>query len=65
MNRGSPYLAELFGKSPNASMRPRFMNRGSHDGRPHPARPATGFNEAPIHESGKYGTPIRAFLRLP
>ena len=37
-----------------ASMRPRFMNRGS-------ARPARrtrpagiGFNEAPIHESGKY-----------
>ena len=39
-----------------ASMRPRFMNRGS----PGRARRAlsearTRFNEAPIHESGKWG----------
>ena len=35
-------------------MRPRFMNRGS----PVPVHAldlrTTGFNEAPIHESGKY-----------
>ena len=53
MNRGSvrPELrksADFF-----ASMRPRFMNRGSsgevkcNDGT------LSGFNEAPIHESGK------------
>jgi len=37
-----------------ASMRPRFMNRGSHD-QAHSERCwHTGFNEAPIHESGKF-----------
>ena len=53
MNRGS--LAEIGGQRLHApaSMRPRFMNRGS--GRR--AAQAHGirarFNEAPIHESGK------------
>ena len=37
-----------------ASMRPRFMNRGSPTGRA-PRRPRSRrFNEAPIHESGKF-----------
>ena len=40
------------GRDVNASMRPRFMNRGR--ARERPARSATArFNEAPIHESGK------------
>ena len=30
------------------------MNRGSRQGCPCVARPCHGFNEAPIHESGKY-----------
>ena len=34
-------------------MRPRFMNRGSRDVRFRANAPARGFNEAPIHESGK------------
>ena len=53
MNRGSDLGVRLAGRLAIASMRPRFMNRGS------PARPAAAqgghrrFNEAPIHESGK------------
>ena len=55
MNRGS--VVERFDEALGcllASMRPRFMNRGSMlcllllDGRD------SGFNEAPIHESGKF-----------
>ena len=38
-----------------ASMRPRFMNRGSNIPLRSDGSPATCFNEAPIHESGKYG----------
>ena len=38
-----------------ASMRPRFMNRGSHNSRREGVNPIPGFNEAPIHESGKCG----------
>jgi len=37
----------------HASMRPRFMNRGSHRPRRLCADSRTRFNEAPIHESGK------------
>ena len=37
-----------------ASMRPRFMNRGSRALTKKLVPLATGFNEAPIHESGKY-----------
>ena len=40
---------------PNASMRPRFMNRGSASGHPSRRKTAGCFNEAPIHESGKCG----------
>ena len=35
-------------------MRPRFMNRGSADRCDQGADYSIGFNEAPIHESGKY-----------
>ena len=56
MNRGSGLPdASLFVRR-HASMRPRFMNRGSIDF-PHVIRLAVfRFNEAPIHESGKYRT---------
>ena len=36
-----------------ASMRPRFMNRGSVGGRGKMPGEIRSFNEAPIHESGK------------
>ena len=36
-------------------MRPRFMNRGSRKARERVSRGHPSFNEAPIHESGKYG----------
>ena len=36
-----------------ASMRPRFMNRGSVRTARTSSKEASGFNEAPIHESGK------------
>ena len=37
-----------------ASMRPRFMNRGSHAMLAQVICENPGFNEAPIHESGKF-----------
>ena len=54
MNRGSPSEThDAQSATCPASMRPRFMNRGSdvhrHGQVPHRDR----FNEAPIHESGK------------
>ena len=53
MNRGSSKKDALKQVAPEASMRPRFMNRGSCC-RPSCADTSgTGFNEAPIHESGK------------
>ena len=55
MNRGSDVVAVLVTGDGLASMRPRFMNRGSLDVQPDPQAPAQGFNEAPIHESGKCG----------
>ena len=53
MNRGSHEVDEAEVRRIVASMRPRFMNRGSQgtDIRDRPA--ASRFNEAPIHESGK------------
>ena len=36
-------------------MRPRFMNRGSDTAADTTAAERPGFNEAPIHESGKSG----------
>ena len=54
MNRGSTIIHKSFEDEAIASMRPRFMNRGSlFDHRILPTVTA-GFNEAPIHESGKY-----------
>ena len=54
MNRGSAAQEGPQGRQGVPSMRPRFMNRGS----TRFARPADGrsapFNEAPIHESGKF-----------
>ena len=62
MNRGSMDLYPDQVAIRDASMRPRFMNRGSAgDG-----EAFTGirvrFNEAPIHESGKFH-PVRVFGR--
>ena len=62
MNRGSySVLAARQTRLAPASMRPRFMNRGSEPRCPGTV-PGWGFNEAPIHESGKYG---RRFGRKP
>ena len=53
MNRGSGSDGDMDEAGDRASMRPRFMNRGSCDPEL-PAEPGcAGFNEAPIHESGK------------
>ena len=63
MNRGSAVDALWLAVVDTASMRPRFMNRGS---RSAPARTAgcrPGFNEAPIHESGKYVRSPRAVVQ--
>ena len=54
MNRGSADSGERGAREVRASMRPRFMNRGSFDDRAGSAESAPRcFNEAPIHESGK------------
>ena len=53
MNRGSGAHG-LESEVPEvASMRPRFMNRGSPGEKASQADSRSGFNEAPIHESGK------------
>ena len=65
MNRGSLAEGIRIAALAAASMRPRFMNRGS-------AAPLgggqllgpTGFNEAPIHESGKWSAARAASSRL-
>ena len=53
MNRGS--AAERIARRTLkvASMRPRFMNRGSSIDRERSSGQSRRFNEAPIHESGK------------
>ena len=53
MNRGSGSEAGIQDDPAQASMRPRFMNRGSAIRRVQRPCQAFGFNEAPIHESGK------------
>ena len=53
MNRGSGDLGCGENRVRIASMRPRFMNRGSEFRAPNPSSAASRFNEAPIHESGK------------
>ena len=55
MNRGSGSLAVRLMDLNRASMRPRFMNWGSQNGVSADPFPSSGFNEAPIHESGKSG----------
>ena len=53
MNRGSGHQYVVAEHRVEASMRPRFMNRGSGPTRNCAGRRGEGFNEAPIHESGK------------
>jgi len=53
MNRGSAGIVVDEFMQGFASMRPRFMNRGSRPVATGINRGAPGFNEAPIHESGK------------
>ena len=53
MNRGSDEASQPEAATPEASMRPRFMNRGSYDLGMDKYQVQIGFNEAPIHESGK------------
>ena len=56
MNRGSFQSILCCELLDLASMRPRFMNRGSTIALSSGAAINVGFNEAPIHESGKYAT---------
>ena len=53
MNRGSVDLGRGAGAAERASMRPRFMNRGSVSRSAREPAAVSRFNEAPIHESGK------------
>ena len=54
MNRGSADLPGGHAPKRRASMRPRFMNRGSDVLRNSMESIVSCFNEAPIHESGKW-----------
>ena len=54
MNRGSRAAESGPPRADPASMRPRFMNRGSRSGNPRSGPLDARFNEAPIHESGKF-----------
>ena len=54
MNRGSDEEVPVLVHVLVASMRPRFMNRGSGAVLVVPLGVVPGFNEAPIHESGKF-----------
>ena len=40
------------------------MNRGSEEDAEHPREGFAGFNEAPIHESGKWGTDMNRIKSL-
>ena len=53
MNRGSLISVLEQVHLRGASMRPRFMNRGSGAPKGNSNAGDAGFNEAPIHESGK------------
>ena len=53
MNRGRQPIPELQGMQDQASMRPRFMNRGRSRLVSAALSWRARFNEAPIHESGK------------
>ena len=54
MNRGSDWAQTKRGGKQYASMRPRFMNRGSCLRSTRAPEGRGSFNEAPIHESGKF-----------
>ena len=58
MNRGSAEVVELDFVPALASMRPRFMNRGSWESLDRLTKDVSRFNEAPIHESGKFVSSI-------
>ena len=60
MNRGSAAFLLVERERESASMRPRFMNRGSLAWSAFGKLETSSFNEAPIHESGKYqlGVPL-------
>ena len=54
MNRGSSTMSDAPSHTARqASMRPRFMNRGSRRSAAGRIASSNCFNEAPIHESGK------------
>ena len=53
MNRGSEHVHQGLHRLGRASMRPRFMNRGSDHLISAALERDPRFNEAPIHESGK------------
>ena len=59
MNRGSPVSQAYRHGHRYASMRPRFMNRGSATEGQADSADCLRFNEAPIHESGKS---VRVFV---
>ena len=54
MNRGSDAAEGMQCWQRLTSMRPRFMNRGSAVDLARYAMRRNSFNEAPIHESGKF-----------
>ena len=64
MNRGSEASQAADRGVFDASMRPRFMNRGSPPRLRRLATPPARFNEAPIHESGKFDRygPVSRFV---
>ena len=57
MNRGSLQGGHPSMLGVRASMRPRFMNRGSAEENLRRRKKICRFNEAPIHESGKCSPP--------
>ena len=63
MNRGSVGREVRQAPERGASMRPRFMNRGSHAAVSDDTLAGFGFNEAPIHESGKWPDRFGAIRR--
>ena len=71
MNRGSHRFGCADVAADAASMRPRFMNRGSSCRSRGTSGQTLRFNEAPIHESGKsfrfpcLGRPIFCFNEAP
>ena len=65
MNRGSLIQLCMDFGDVKASMRPRFMNRGSERKGSTQRRGPSSFNEAPIHESGKSARPARNRYRRP